>query len=482
MKRIHTLKELSLFLVILMIASSCARNPVTGRRQMVLMSEKQEIRMGQEYDPQIVAAFGEYKNDAMLAFIQEKGREMGKLSHRPNLEYHFRILDSPVINAFALPGGYIYFTRGILAQFSSEAELMGVLGHEMGHITARHIVSRQSRQQLGQLVLIGGMIASEEFRRYGQFAMAGMEILFLKFSRDDERESDRLGVEYSMKMGYDGRKMGDFFQVLEKMNMASDHAGIPNFLSSHPNPGDRYTDVHRHVERWQAELGKSEWLVNEENYLAMIDGMVFGEDPRQGYVEGNAFYHPELKFQFQIPQGWDLENAPHQVRMGPKDRNALIVFTISPQNTLDDAARQSLSQLGLNVVEIGRSTVNNMPAIAALSNQSSQGQTIQVLSYFIDYQGTYYAFHGVSASENFAQYRPMFEATMTNFQTLTDASKLNVQPIRIRIQKAPQAGTLREVFGALGVQENQMEQVAFLNNMELTETVSQGQPLKMVGK
>ncbi|MFW5760131.1 MAG: M48 family metalloprotease, partial [Cyclobacteriaceae bacterium] len=144
--KISIIFSLSAFILML---SSCAINPVTGKRQLMLISEKQEIRMGREYDPQITASFGLYENEPLLNLIQEKGQEMADISHRPDLEYHFRILDSPVINAFAVPGGYVYFTRGILAQFSNEAEMIGVLGHEMGHITARHSVSRQSQQQLG---------------------------------------------------------------------------------------------------------------------------------------------------------------------------------------------------------------------------------------------------------------------------------------------------------------------------------------------
>lgn len=175
-------------LAALLIIPSCAVNPVTGKKQLMLMSEAQEIAMGKQYDPQVMATFGEYPEEELLRFIEAKGREMARISHRPNLEYHFRILDTPVINAFAVPGGYIYFTRGILAQFSSEAELIGVLGHEMGHITARHTVSQQSKQQLGQLLLIGGMIASEKFRDFAGYALQGMQLLFLKFSRDNERQ------------------------------------------------------------------------------------------------------------------------------------------------------------------------------------------------------------------------------------------------------------------------------------------------------
>src|SRR5690554_3158037 len=146
------MRQLNRFIKFIMVLAavcavpSCAVNPVTGRKQIMLMSEEQEIAMGKEYDPQVVATFGEYKDEKLLAFIREKGQEMGKISHRPDLEYHFRILDTPVVNAFAVPGGYLYFTRGILAQFNNEAELIGVLGHEMGHVTARHTVSQQSKQ------------------------------------------------------------------------------------------------------------------------------------------------------------------------------------------------------------------------------------------------------------------------------------------------------------------------------------------------
>ena len=165
----------------------------------MFMSEGQEVALGAQYHPTVISTFGVYESPQLQAFITEKGNEIGKISHRPNLEFHFKILDSPVVNAFAVPGGYVYFTRGILAQFNNEAELIGVLGHEIGHVTARHSASQQSKQQLGQLLLMGGMIASEKFREFGGYAMQGMQLLFLKFSRDNENESDRLGVDILRK-------------------------------------------------------------------------------------------------------------------------------------------------------------------------------------------------------------------------------------------------------------------------------------------
>ena len=265
MNSIKELAKIILVFTAILMVPSCAVNPVTGKRQLMLMSEAQEIEMGKQYDPQVISTFGQYQDDQLLQFIQTKGDEMGKLSHRPHLQYHFRILDTPVINAFAVPGGYIYFTRGILAQFNNEAELMGVLGHEMGHITARHTVSNQSKQQLGQLILIGGMIASEEFREFAGYAMQGMQLLFLKFSRDNEREADWIGVEYASKIQYDAQKMADFFKVLNKTNTASDDGGIPTFLSTHPDPGDRYNAVTQHAEQWKDSLKYTNWLVNENS-------------------------------------------------------------------------------------------------------------------------------------------------------------------------------------------------------------------------
>src|SRR5690554_5844511 len=325
--------RISLIIAVILLIPSCAVNPVTGKRQLTLFSEAQEIEMGKSYDPQVIATFGLYQNDLLLSFIKSKGDEMGKLSHRPNLQYYFRILDSPVVNAFAVPGGYIYLTRGILAQFSSKAELMGVLGHEMGHITARHTVVQQSKQQLGQLLLIGGMIASEDFRHFANFAMQGMELLFLKFSRDNEREADRLGVEYTSRIGYDAQKIADFFNVLEKMSMSSDHGGIPTFLSTHPNPEDRQVSVTRQSAEWKEKLGNTEWLVNEDGYLRRIDGIVYGEDPRQGFVDGSIFYHPELKFRFPVPAAWMLQNSPMQVQMAPKDGSAMMLFMLAEQTS-----------------------------------------------------------------------------------------------------------------------------------------------------
>ncbi|HQU61202.1 MAG TPA: M48 family metallopeptidase, partial [Saprospiraceae bacterium] len=228
MRKLILLLFVKIAIVLFLIASlqSCATNPVTGKSEFMLMSKNQEIALGQQSDPSIVASFGVYNNDEIQNFINEKGQEMAKVSHRPELKYEFKVLDSPVVNAFALPGGYVYFTRGILAHFNNEAEFAGVLGHEIGHITARHSAKQYSRQVLAQVGLVAGMVLSEDFRQYADVAQTGLGLLFLKYGRDAESQSDRLGVEYSTKIGYDAREMAEFFNTLKRLSDQSG-GGIP---------------------------------------------------------------------------------------------------------------------------------------------------------------------------------------------------------------------------------------------------------------
>ncbi len=482
-----SVKILSLF-VIFLLNNTCAVNPVTGKKQVMMMSESQEVALGSQYDPEVLATFGKYPDDKLNSFVQQKGAEMGKISHRPGLDYHIKVIDSPVVNAFAVPGGYVYLTRGILAQFNNEAELMGVIGHELGHITARHSVSQQSKQQLGQLLLIGGMIASPKFAEYGQYAMQGMELLFLKFSRDDEREADRLGVEYSSKIGYDARKMADFFEVLNKMNMASDHAGVPTFMSTHPDPGDRYNSVNNSATAWQEKLKYTSWKVNSESYLQMIDGIIYGEDPRQGFVEANTFYHPELKFKYSFPTGWKLDNSPVQVRMMPQDGKALMVFTMSPELTKEEAAKYTAEQLQMTIQESKKLTISGLPAVETLSKQvitdQSTGQTSAnlVLSSYIEFGPYVCVFHGVTAEADFNSYFGIFESAMKTFSKLTEPSKLNIKPKRVLIKKVQIAGTLADAFKQYGVTQTQMKELALLNNLELTDIVQPGKLIKIIGQ
>jgi predicted Zn-dependent protease len=282
--------------------------------------------------------------------------------------------------------------------------------------------------------------------------------------------------------------MAEFFKVLYKMNLASSHGGVPTFLSTHPDPGDRYNYVNIRAKAWQDSLKLPEYKINHDSYLKLIDGIIYGEDPRQGYVEGTTFYHPELKFKFTHPTSWQFQNSPLQVTMAPSDGNALIIFTLSPEKTLKIAADSALRQYGLTLVSSKELTVNTLPALTTLSTQTSQDQSTgatsvnKVLSYFINYNGTIYVFSGVSTDANFATYSPAFESTMNSFAKLTDAAKINVTPNKIIVKAVPSAGSLSQAFTALGVKQDKMAELALLNNMELTDKVAAGKLIKIAGK
>lgn len=466
------------------LMDSCARNPVTGKRQLVLMSEEQEIAMGREADPQIIAQYGLYPDSALQNFINAKGKQMAAVSHRSNLNYEFRVLDTDVLNAFAIPGGYVYFTRGIMAHFNNEAEFAGVLGHEIGHITARHSVSQQSNALLGQIGLIATMVLKPELGQYAQQASEGLGLLFLKFGRDDERQSDQLGVEYSSKIGYDAHEMADFFNTLQRKSEVSGAEELPGFLSTHPNPGERLETVHNLAKEWQQKLNLKNPEVNRNAYLRRIDGLIYGEDPRQGFLENNVFYHPQLKFQFPVPANWAYANSPQNVQMAPKDGSALLLFTLAPGSTLQEAAANMVKQNNLQVSSYENTTVNGLNAIAFLGSQvaqqQGQQQSIQTLNYIIQYGGVFYYIAGVASSANFNTYVPYFNSTMTGFRPLTDAAKLNRQPKRVRIKTISSAGTLQQALQRLNVNSSRFEEMAILNGMNLQDQLPSGTMVKVV--
>lgn len=203
--------------------------------------------MGREADPQIVASMGLVQDDELQAYVDRVGRSLAAVSERPDLPWTFRVVDDPVVNAFALPGGYIYVTRGILAQFQSEAELASVLGHEIGHVTARHSVNQMSKQQLMGLGLGIGMVLAPEMQSLGDLAQTGLGLLFLKYSRDDERQADALGLRYMDRKGYDPSQMAPVFRMLEAVSASDGGERVPGWLSTHPDPGARADITERQV-------------------------------------------------------------------------------------------------------------------------------------------------------------------------------------------------------------------------------------------
>ena len=454
------------------------------------MSEAQEKQIGQESDPAILASYGKYEDAALQAFINQKGQEMAAISHRPALGYEFKIVDSPVVNAFAVPGGYVYFTRGIMAHFNNEAEFAGVLGHEIGHITARHANDMQRKQLFTQLLLIGGMIASEQFRQYADLASNAASVLLLKYSRDNESQSDKLGVEYSTEIGYNSHYMAGFFKTLQKLS--GDTGSIPSFMSTHPDPGDRYNKVNEYTDVVAAtkSLNVDQLAVNRNSYLTKIDGIVYGEDPRQGYFENNVFYHPELRFSFKVPTGWQTANSPAAVQMAPTDNNAMMTLELEQGTDLNAAGQSVIERNSLSVIESANTTVNNLPALAILGDvvppadqaqaQGQQGEPLRALIYLIKYNNAIYKITGLSYKKTFDAYNSAFQTTMKSFSSLNDASKLNRLPTRVKIVTAKRKSSLQDALKEFGMAQAKFAELAILNGMELTDMVESGMMFKVI--
>ncbi len=460
---------------------SCATNPVTGKQELMLLSESDELKLGQETDLQVVKEYGIYEDPKLTAYLKGVCQRLGKVSHRPNLTYHFKILDASVVNAFAVPGGYVYFTRGILATLNNEAELAGVMGHEIGHITARHSAKQYSRAQLAQIGLGVGSLFVDSSLLTG-LAQLGVGMLFLRFSRDHEREADDLGVEYSSRAGYDANEMAHFFETLERMNPGSDRSGLPGWFSTHPSPVDRVRAVRTRAGEWQRRLNERDLKINQETYLREIDGLVYGEDPRQGYVAENVFYHPGLRFQFPVPSEWKLNNTQTQVQMVNESQDALMIFSITSGSSPQEAAKKFVSDTRASVIQSQALRVNGLASHRLHTEIRTQQATYQLLSYFIEKEKRIFVFHGLTPRDRFQNYRGLFDSTMRQFKDLTDPKRIYVAPDRIRIRQVRASGPLENEFRSIGVPNEKMKTLALLNGRELNQIVSANSLIKVVEK
>jgi len=482
MKKIYTrLAVLGFFLMgLLFWIPSCAINPVTGKQELMLLSERDEVNLGRETDIQVVKEYGIYEDPKLTAYLNDIFQRLGRVSHRPQLTYHFKIVDASVVNAFALPGGYVYFSRGILAALNSEAELAAVMGHEIGHIAARHSAQQYSKAQLAQVGLGVGAILTESMPILSSLAQLGVGMLFLRFSRDNERQADDLGVEYSSKVGYDARQMARFFETLERMNPGSDRSGLPGWFSTHPNPEDRVQVIRVRAKEWQEKLGLKDPKVDKESYLREIDGLVFGDDPRQGYVAENVFYHPLLRFQFPVPVRWKVNNRPSQVQIVSESQDALILFFMIVGTSSREAARDFVSKTNALVLKADAVLVNGLTSQRLISDIRTQRGILRVTSYFIEKDRKIFVFHGSTSIERFQNYGALFDHTMKQFKDLADPKRIDVKPDRIGIRATKTSDTLENALRSLGAPNEKLKEMVLLNGGDFNQVIPANTLVKVV--
>jgi predicted Zn-dependent protease len=336
-----------LFLTALLTAcGTTVVNPVTGRTERTVMSEQDEIEEGRKAHAEIVKEYGVVQNPQLQAYVNDIGQRLAKHSHRANLKWTFTVLDSPEVNAFALPGGYVYVTRGIMPYLDSEAELAGVIGHEIGHVTARHGAQRATRQQtagIGVLAatVLGAVLEAKGVSGAGKVASQVSQSVaagyIASYSREQELQADELGAEYLARNHYNPQKMVDVIGALKAQErFAADVAKAEgraapsgaNWLSSHPSSDQRLDEIRRIAARHKDSYTDD----GRARYQQAIDGIAFGESADQGVTRGRHFYHEDLGIALTAPQGWKIENSPGAILLvsGAGDA-ALIVKLVPPQ-------------------------------------------------------------------------------------------------------------------------------------------------------
>lgn len=500
LQRAHLLRLLLPVLLLAVAATgtgcvSTGVNPVSGNTRAYGYTWDEEVKLGREADEQIQSQYGVYDDEQLQQYVDEVAEEVLAVSHMRRsstpekfreTEFQFRVLDSPIINAFALPGGYVYVTRGLMAHLNNEAQLAVVLGHEIGHVAARHASQQAARQQFAQGLLIGGAIA-------GQMAFGGetaenilgiggtaAQLLSLSYSRDSERESDRLGVQYAVRAGYEGAEGAEFFRSLKRVREQSGQS-IPTWQSTHPDPGAREETIPELAQTWQQKVEQPATTVNQGPYYETLENTVLGENPRQGFTEGGVFYHPELAFRFSIPSQWTVQNRPQQVVLAEPDESAYMIFKFADADTPEAAERQFAGQEGLTVLERRSASVNGYEAQRVLAEgKTQQGQVVRLLVYFIAYGDNVYQFQGLTTADRYDTYRRDFEQSMGSFNRLTDRQKLNVEPTRLTIRPASRQTPFRMFVDEERLPRDMTEgDLAIINQLRLGQTVEPSRPLKL---
>lgn len=465
------LPRLLLLLALLLPLGSCAVNPATGERQLSLVSEGQEIAMGEQADPAIVAEMGLYPDSSVQRYVRRIGLALAAESERPDLPWTFRVLDDPTVNAFALPGGYIYVTRGILSHLTSEAQLAGVLGHEIGHVTARHGANRMSRAQLAQLGLGLGMVFSEQFRRFGGLAEQSLGLLFLKFGRDDELQADRLGLRYMTRLAYDPDEMASVMRMLDQNTaMYSPGGRVPEWLSTHPDPGNRVARINEIV------AGTPEYatagLVERGPFLRTLENMPFGQNPRSGFVRDGTFHHPDLEFRFSVPTGWSVQNSPASVQMGPEDGGALLELRLSP-DTPEAAAREFAAQEAVTASASQSLSIGGFPAVRTPFRAQTENGILAGEMTWIRFDNQTYALMGLSTESGWPTYSGTVRASVNSFDRETNGDILSIQPMRLAIRSLSDP-TPWSVFTSRYPSDVEEQVVALVNQVDVGQALQSG--------
>ncbi len=463
----------------LSVLSACQSNMATGNKQFILMSPSEEKEVGSSQHPIIVEQFGgEYDDKELSNYVSSIGNYLKSTSAMPNIEWTFTILDSPVVNAFALPGGYVYITRGLLALANSEAELASVLGHEIGHVTARHSAQRHAKATIAGLGLdiLGQVVGTPGVK---QVIGIGADLALRAYSRSDEYEADMLGLRYCSKAGFEPAAAARFLSSLGREsklgNLKEGRGQIPELLSTHPRTPDR---VQRAMEEAGA-LNVSNPVEGRSVYFKKIDGILYGNDSKNGYFYNNNFIHLDIGLKFTIPRDFAVQNNPKSV-VATNDSSYLIFdgIEIKQSTTPTNYIRNNYSEYK-KLEKIEANTIE--AATAYIGNQNYQGKNLSarvvIYAWKKDYYFRFYFLYPSDISKDLVK---SFNDTIYSFQRISDDEKNTHKPLRIKIVNVGEGIKVTDIANRMDIEEKAEEYFRLLNGMRSDDELIKGQKVKIV--
>lgn len=472
----------------LMSLSSCATNPVTGRPNLAFMSEADEIRIGQQMHPQVLQQYGAYDDPKIQAYVNEIGQRLAAKSHRSNLKYTFTVLDSDEVNAFATPGGYIYITRGIMAYLNSEAELAAVIGHEIGHVAARHAVRQQSQSSIAGVgaIAVGILTGSGDLANLtGEAATA----LVRGYGRDMELEADRIGAENITAIGFSSENMVDVVRLLKNQEMfevdrARREGRQPKIyhgvFATHPDNDTRLREVVQSAQKYATTQSNDDLA---QTYLKNIEGLAVGSSRAQGVARGTRFYHANLGFTLAFPTGWAVQNQADKLTALSPQRDSMIQMTTEapPPNT---GPREFLSRLLANAGS-GQGEeleINGLRAYSAVVRSAKtpfgQGPVRYVVVF---YNNLAYVFAGASkASTSVPSADPVILSSIKTFRRLRENEFALAEPYKIKLVKATDATRVADLAKGSPLEKYPVESLRLYNDLYPNKEPRPGQLVKIV--
>jgi len=454
----------------LFVINGCATNPVSGGSDFVLMSEEQEIALGRKYSAEIIKDMPLYEDPELAKRVQAIGEQVAASSHRPELIYRFTVLDSTDVNAFALPGGYIYITRGLLAYLNTEAELAAVLGHEIGHVTARHSVRQHSTATAAGLVAAVLGAASGVQGADTLANMVGTAIV-RGYGREHELEADRLGAEYLAKTGYDPDAMLEIIGILkhqeefEKLRAEKEDRepkAYHGLFSSHPENDKRLQEV---VKAAHSHKSGSTTRINRTGFMQALEGLTFGDSETEGIVRDNHFYHKELDFAVSFPQGWRIENRSDKIIAMPAANDGLVQLSISDRNKRISAQEFMIKRLGLKDLERGEPVSSQgLTGYTAVASSKTPYGTRPVRYVVLYRDQKAYIFAGAAKDKKSPTgYEQEILATAHSFHALGQDEKMLANEAKIHLIRASTGTRYRDLAGSSPIANYPEEQLRLLN-------------------